>query len=284
MDDSDQSRPIDVTASTLEQAIEEGLAQLGLSRNDVIIEIVEEGSRGVLGMGARDAVVRLTPLRAPTRPAGIPEAPPSPPPPAPSPAAPPPAEPEPEPSLPTRPEPAAAAPRPERQAPATSEGLTDDELRIATAALKELLDHIGIDATVETHLPEPDSPAEESPWVLDIHGEDLGVLIGRRGETLNALQYIARLIVSRELQRRVNIVIDVEGYKSRRESALRKLALRMADQARRLGRTVTLEPMPPNERRIIHITLREDQTVLTESVGAGDQRKVTIIPAQGESR
>ena len=103
-------------------------------------------------------------------------------------------------------------------------------------------------------------------------------MIGRRGETLNALQYITRLIVSRELQRRVNIVLDVEGYKLRREASLQRLARNMADQARKLGRVMSLEPMPPNERRIIHITLRDDQTVRTESVGMGNRRKVTIIP------
>jgi len=118
----------------------------------------------------------------------------------------------------------------------------------------------------------------EPPWVLDIQGRDLGVLIGRHGETLDALQYIARLIISREMQGRANIVLDVEGYKTRREVALRKLAQTMAAQARQMGRTMTLEPMPPNERRIIHITLRDDDTVTTESVGTGDQRRVTIVP------
>jgi spoIIIJ-associated protein len=106
------------------------------------------------------------------------------------------------------------------------------------------------------------------------------VLIGRHGETLNALQFITRLVCSRKLQRRANIVIDVEGYKSRRESTLRRLARQKAEQATRQGRTITLDPMPPNERRIIHITLRDDQNVETESVGMGDQRRITIIPVQ----
>jgi spoIIIJ-associated protein len=109
-------------------------------------------------------------------------------------------------------------------------------------------------------------------------------LIGRRGETLNALQYITRLICNRELQRRANIVVDVQGYKSRREVALRNLAERMAGEAYRRGRTVTLEPMPPNERRIIHLALRDDPHVTTESVGVGDKRKVTIIPVDRPRR
>ena len=114
--------------------------------------------------------------------------------------------------------------------------------------------------------------------MLQIRGRDLGMLIGRRGETLAALQYITRLIASRELQRRANIVLDVEGYKSRREQMLQKLAKRMANQALQMGRTVSLEPMSPYERRIVHLTLRDHPDVSTQSVGEGDRRKVTIVP------
>jgi spoIIIJ-associated protein len=233
---SDPAQSIDVTAPTLEEAIEDGLAQLGLNRNDVIIEIVEEGSKGVLGMGARDAVVRLTALRPPSQ---------------------------------------TEQPKKSEPPPQT----TEEDVAIAREVLEELLAQMKIDAAVSTRKSEPsDDEDEESPWILDIQGGDLGVLIGRRGETLNALQYITRLIVSRELQRRVNIVLDVEGYKLRREASLQRLARNMAEQARKLGRVMSLEPMPPNERRIIHITLRDDETVRTESVGMGNRRKVTIIP------
>ena len=142
----------------------------------------------------------------------------------------------------------------------------------------ELLAQMNIKADVDINRARPAGAEEDPPWILDIHGSDLGILIGRRGDTLNALQYITRLIVSRELQQRANIVVDVEGYKARRESALRKLAQRMATKAKRQKRTITLDPMPPNERRIIHITLRADKDVTTESVGSGNQRKVTIVP------
>nr|MBN1228919.1 Jag N-terminal domain-containing protein [Anaerolineae bacterium] len=268
---TDPLQPIDVTAPSLEQAIEDGLTQLGLTRDDVIIEIIEEGSRGVLGMGARPAVVRLTPLKSPiphqasppprprqttTKQAPVEEAPPT----------------APEAEVDAEPTPVRAL------APQPSPESMDDDARVATEALTELLSYMGIQAEVQAHRAEEGTPDEDAPWVLDVHGEDLGILIGRRGETLNALQYITRLIVSRELQRRANIVIDVEGYKARRETALRKLALRMAKQVKQVGRPITLEPMPPNERRIIHITLREDKGVDTESVGVGDQRKVTISP------
>jgi len=276
-------QPVDITGDTLEEAISNGLMQLGLSRNEVIIEIIEEGSRGLLGMGARQAHVRLIPLRSPRPP--MPER-------------------KPEAPLKTTPkisEPVAIprsdqAPQPEPQKsvmPVEDEDeyqevaqyterttSTEAEAQVAREALTELLGHMGIHATIKTRRGQPadDGEDDDIPWVLNIQGRDLGILIGRRGETLNALQFIARLVVSRELQQRASFVIDVEGYKSRRENTLRSLARRMAEQARRQRRTMTLEPMPPNERRIIHLTLRDDRSVRTESVGTGDNRKVTIIP------
>jgi spoIIIJ-associated protein len=111
-----------------------------------------------------------------------------------------------------------------------------------------------------------------------VRGDDLSILIGRRAETLNALQYIAGLIVSKELGRSLSLIIDVEGYRSRREGQLRQLARRMADQAVKTGRRQVLEPMPANERRIIHIELRQHSGVTTESIGEEPRRKVTILP------
>ncbi|MBN1426779.1 MAG: protein jag [Anaerolineae bacterium] len=244
MSQSNIAQPLDVTAQTLEEAIEKGLAELGLSRNDVIIEIIEEGNKGMLGFGAREAVVRLTPLRSPQ-----------------------PAE-----QLSTTPS----------NVGFISEPVTEEELEkeaeLAKDVLRELLSKMQMEATINIRRAEDGSLDESPPWVLDIEGPDLGALIGRRGETLESLQHITRMIISRELQRRSTIVIDVENYKQRRESTLRMLAVRMAAQAKQLGRTMTLEPMPPNERRIIHLTLRDEQGISTESIGEGDRRKVTIIP------
>ena len=155
----------------------------------------------------------------------------------------------------------------------------DHEVEVAVAVVQDLLSRMQIDAQIAVNRAEASDANDGSPpWILDILGRDLGVLIGRHGETLDALQYIARLIISRELQARANIVLDVEGYKTRREVSLHKLAHNMAAQAREMGRTMNLEPMPPNERRIIHIALRDDPTVTTESIGEGDKRRVTIIP------
>jgi spoIIIJ-associated protein len=139
---------------------------------------------------------------------------------------------------------------------------------------------MGIESQVEPYYVDAADDNEIGPLVLQISGRDLGALIGRRGDTLAALQYITRLIVSRDIQRRANLVVDVERYKSRRERRLRSLALRMAKQATQRGRTVTLEPMAAYERRIIHLTLRDRTDVYTQSIGEGDNRKVTIVPVR----
>jgi spoIIIJ-associated protein len=112
--------------------------------------------------------------------------------------------------------------------------------------------------------------------VLDIEGDDLGLLIGRRGETLQALQYLLNLMASRHLKQNVFFTVDVEGYRQRREGTLMQLARRTADQVKRTQRAITLDPMPANERRIIHLALSEDRYVATASVGEGDNRKVSI--------
>jgi spoIIIJ-associated protein len=112
--------------------------------------------------------------------------------------------------------------------------------------------------------------------VLDIEGDDLGILIGRRGSTMAALQYLLNLMVTRKFKQHAPFAIDVDGYRQRREESLRELAFRMAERVRATGRSVTLEPMPPNERRIVHLALAKDPTVGTSSVGEGDSRKVAI--------
>ena len=114
--------------------------------------------------------------------------------------------------------------------------------------------------------------------VLDIEGKDMGILIGRRGETLYALQYLVNFIVSRRLKSRVGVVVDGEGYRQRRQESLRVLARRMAEQVKSTGRMITLEPMSANERKIIHLELKDDPDVITQSIGQEEERKVTILP------
>lgn len=224
-------RSVEATGRSVDQAIERALADLGAGLDQVETEVLSEGSRGLLGLGAEEARVRVTLVEAPAAP---------------------------EPQIEEEPWPA-------------SEEVAD----VSIDVVRSLLHHMGVDATVAVR-DAPEDPG--TPVILDVEGEDLGILIGRQGETLRDLQYITRLIVSRKLQRWVNVLVDVGGYKKRRERVLRELAERMADRVADEGRSMTLEPMPPHERRIVHITLRDHRFVTTESTGEGRHRKVVIMP------
>lgn len=151
---------------------------------------------------------------------------------------------------------------------------SEDVSGMAKAVLEKLLSLIGVPANVSAG---GERVAETGNIALDIKGEDLGILIGRRGETLSALQYLVNLIVSRRLKSRVGVVVDVEGYRQRRYESLRLLARRLAEQVRSTGRAVTLEPMPANERRIIHLELKDNPDVTTQSMGEGEERKIAIV-------
>ncbi|MCC6188450.1 MAG: KH domain-containing protein [Anaerolineales bacterium] len=155
-------------------------------------------------------------------------------------------------------------------------GDDDEDLARARQVLAELLARMGVAAEIHASRGEPDGGI--TPIVLDIQGLDLGELIGHKGETLAALQYIARLIVSKQAGRSVDLIVDVQGHKKRREEQLGRLAHRLAEQAVERQRVMSFEPMPANERRIIHLALRDYPGVQTESVGEGTHRKVTIIP------
>jgi spoIIIJ-associated protein len=137
---------------------------------------------------------------------------------------------------------------------------------------------MGVQASVEKSLTEPDDLTGRRVTVVDITGDDLGLMIGPRGETLDALQHLARLMVGHRIRQRANFVIDIDGYRERREQALSRLAERMGQKAIDRGTPVTLEPMPAYERRIIHMTLRENPQVRTESTGEGNRRRVRIYP------
>jgi spoIIIJ-associated protein len=275
---SQQQQMIEEQAPTVEEAVEAGLARLGLPKERVNIEVVDEGRRGLLGIGGRDAIVRLRPLPksapAPEQPAPAPKQPaPAPKPSAPAPRQPAPA-PRPEPPRQSAPPPQKAAPEKERDTEA------DDAAEVETAkrVVEQMLDHMQVVASVEVTESEPDDLTNRRVTVLNITGEDLGLLIGARGETLDAIQHLARLMVGHQMRRRTYFVIDVEGYRARREQALARLAERMGQKAVDRGKPVTLEAMPSYERRIIHMTLRENPQVRTESTGEGDRRRVRIYP------
>jgi len=149
---------------------------------------------------------------------------------------------------------------------------------MAKEALEGLLALMDVPATVNLEERRVGNEGFES---FDIRGEDLGILIGRRGETLAALQYVTNLVVSRRVKARVGVLVDVEGYRQRRYESLQSLAQRSADRVKATGRPITLEPMPAAERRIVHLELHDHADVTTESVGQGDERKVSIVPKEG---
>ena len=149
----------------------------------------------------------------------------------------------------------------------------------AEEALRAILGHMGISATIEVTDPINEEEAEEEPLTLNIHSDDpetVSLLIGRRGETLASIQLLVNLIVSKQTGNRERIIIDAERYRERREQNLRSMAVRIADQVRRSGNPIMLEAMPPNERRIIHMELAETGDIATESTGEGDQRRVVV--------
>jgi spoIIIJ-associated protein len=287
---------------TVEAAIGAGLAALQVAREQVEVEVVKPGSRGVLGIGAEDAVVRLSLLTVAEDQQPV----------APT------AKPKPQGGAARGPAPSEGqkqdvstvakkrdgaeegrrrerAPSRSSEAPARSEssapavtskeaiaGSAEDRAVAAVQHGKEVLqglvDRMNLRAHVEVLL-QSDAEADEGErvQVLNVVGEDLGVLIGRQNEVLSALELITRLMVNQSVHGRSDFIVDVNGYRAKRAESLRKLALRMADQVVETGRTAVLEPMPPAERRIIHLALRDHPKVTTQSVGEGDRRKVTIV-------
>jgi len=194
---------------------------MGLSREEVAVNVVSEGRSGILGLGAEPAVIQVTPLPAPT--AG-----------------------------------------------------NVDVAETAKNVLEKLLDLMGVPATVTCQANEGgEAPASVT---LNVIGEDLGILIGRRGLTLSSLQYVVRLMVSNQTKSREPILIDVEGYKERRYRNLEAYARQMAEAVKMSRKPFTFEPMSSFERRLIHVALSNDPDVTTESMGEGEDRKVVILP------
>ncbi len=268
-----KKQEIKASGPDVDDAIISGLKKLGVSRDQVEVEIIDEGRRGLLGIGGREAVVHLRMVTPPE--------------PEPAPVKPQ-ADPKPvqidepvkidkprveKPAIPTLPE-----SQPEETKMPDVIAPPADETDAAVTLVRELLALMKVEATVDSHLSEPDDLTGRQLAILDVKGDDLSVLIGPRGETLDALQYVSRLMVGHRLQQRTHFVIDIDGYRERRQQALTRLAERMAAKAVKRGTPVTLEAMPANERRIIHIALREMPEVTTESTGEGKRRRVRIFP------
>lgn len=268
------------SGKTVEEAIEVALARLGVPEDALDIEIVSKGSRGILGFGSEPALIRVNlKSMSATPPSSVgPQA---------NPAAPTPVAPTATPQNQddgdddgaASDEDEATAGVKEAGAAAAESAAADDELvEMSRELLAQLVKLMGFDAEIVASWQEPDEEDSQPYLLLDIQGDDLGVLIGRRGETLASLQYLLRLMVNQRLRQWKNIVVDVEQYKRRRVNQLNQLAQRMAQQVIDTDRSVALEPMPANERRIIHLALRDHPQVFTESIGEGDRRKVSIMP------
>jgi len=209
-------KEVEVTAKTVQEAIQAALEQLGVDEEQVEVTVLREGKSGVLGLGVEEAKIKVKLLAQPQE---------------------------------------------------------DDVVKVAREVSETLIESMGLAAEVTV------TQASEGnlPVTLDIEGDDLGILIGRRGQTLASLQYIIRLIVAEKLKMWVPISVDIAGYKKRRYESLRSLALRLAEQVKTSRRLITLEPMPADERRIIHLTLADNLDVVTESMGEGEARKVAIV-------
>ena len=281
---------LEIIAPTVEEAIQQGLDQLGLTADAVSVEVLDSGSKGLFGLGGRQVRVRIS-----VNPPPMPEIPASRLDPKPAPAkkaeskpkAKEPKEPKPraekkqtEPKAEAKPEP---KPEPKPQKPAPQRHAINVEhdavLNTAEEVASKLIYHMGMTAQVSAHYDESDS-ADNRTIQVDVRGEDLSALIGRRAETLASFQHVASLIVGKQTQQWVQVIIDVEGYRARREKQIRQLANRMADQVTKTGRKVTMEPMPSSERRVVHIELRGHPAVKTESTGEEPYRKVVILPKE----
>jgi spoIIIJ-associated protein len=215
---------LEARAKTVEEAIQQAISQLGVSREEVEVDVISEGKSGILGLGSDEAIVKVT---------------------------------------------------------TTTPDSDEDITEYVQKTIDELLGLLGVDGSAVLQPPpavEGEEPTESISF--NIEGDDLGILIGRRGQTLSCLQYIVRLIIGHQKKSWLPVIIDVEGYKQRRYQALQVFARQMAEQVNAKKMSFTLEPMSAYERRIIHLALAEHEDVVTESIGQGESRRVVILPKE----
>jgi spoIIIJ-associated protein len=249
---------LEIIAPTVEEAIAQGLAQLGLTADAVSVEVLDTGSKGLFGLGKPQVRVRLTVNGSDDEEADETESTVS----------------ESDAQLVDR---SQEEPAPLKESESTLEH--DPLLDLTEATVSKLIHMMGLEAQVSADY--GDNDREDRRFIrVDVRGNDLSVLIGRRSETLNAFQYVASLMIGKAAQQFVHLLVDVEGYRARREKQLTQMAERMADQVAKNGRKQMLEPMPSAERRLVHIALRGHPAVYTESTGDEPYRKVVIYPKE----
>lgn len=198
---------------TIDEAVDTALAELGIDRNDAVIEIIDEGSKGFLGFGGKEAKVRVT-----------------------------------------------------------------EKVNIEKSAvefLKSMVTKITPDVAFNVNF-------ADNCMKIEMSGSDMGILIGRRGETLDSLQYLTSLMVNKVSDEYIKVILDTENYREKRYETLVRLARRLASQVARSGKSITLEPMNPGERRIIHSTLQNNRMVYTSSIGEEPNRRVVIALGSGK--
>ncbi len=280
---------IDVTGKTEEEAIQSALAQLGMERDDVSVEILERAKSGFLGMGAKPARVRVTygpdeapmeEIAAPVKPAVVEkpvkkEEPKKPQQPKPV------RQQQPKPAQPRQAKPRREENRTEEAAPAAPavalpECSDDNAVRI-TAFLTGLLTHMESPAAVKVY------EEEKGRYKVILEGQKLGALIGRRGETLDAIQQLTNYAVNSGSEKRIRVHVDAENYRARREASLESLAMKVAAKVKKYRRSVTLEAMNAYERHVIHAALQDVKGVTTYSVGTEPNRRVVVAYDRGEN-
>lgn len=202
-----EKKMIEKTAKSVDEAISAAIDELGLTRDEVDIEILEEPSKGFLGLGSKDAKVRVT----------------------------------------------------------EKSTIEDKAVKFLDMMVSKIVSDVNYEVT-----------KTEKGLKIVMSGDDMGILIGRRGETLDSLQYLTGLAVNRDSEEYVKIYLDTENYREKRHETLVRLARRLASQVARTKKSITLEPMSPNERRIIHSTLQNNRIVKTSSIGEEPNRKVVI--------
>jgi len=197
---------------TIEEAVSLAAADLNLTVEDVEVEVLEEPKKGILGIGAKSAKVRVVPKKTPEK--------------------------------------------------------------IALAFVKEVTSKMGLELNVS-------SRQSENIVFIDIEGKDAGTIIGKRGQTLDSLQYLVNLVVNKNTEKYTKVVVNAENYREKRESTLEQLAIRLAGKVYKTKRSVRLEPMNPYERKVIHTTLQDDVRVNTKSEGEEPYRRVVIEVRRG---
>lgn len=305
---------VEVQAPTVEEAIILGLTRLGITRDEAAIKIVDEGSQGFLGLGSREARVKVRrleqkpsaaepvkpkvpekePAPAASKPATSKEEEPEvkavpakkaevkkPAPEAPRPSAKKPVEEEPAEKKPAKLKKKARKPA-SKPEPEGTERSSDDPRKQIEAVVLDVGSHLFGALDVQPKLTWREEDRRPALW-LSLEGDDAESLIGRHGKTLNAAQFLMRVLVRNQIDGNFNLILDVDGYRWRRYHNVKSLARKMAKKAVSTGQPVRLRPMPARERRIVHMTLRDDGRVRTKSYGSGRGRAVTVFPVNSDS-